>query len=99
MTFRRLSSENIRIVLLFLVRKPGPIAFDRGAAAGRLTIQYGLTLSPETGATSFARLYPQAEVHALDIAPGRLRYASARAESMNLLMLCYQRGARDLPSH
>lgn len=41
--------------------------------------------------TPYARLYPDAEIHALDVAPGLLRYASARAEAMGLAIHFHQR--------
>jgi len=41
--------------------------------------------------TPYARLFPRADVHAIDIAPGLLRYAHARAESIGVAVHFHQR--------
>ncbi|MBT6960899.1 MAG: class I SAM-dependent methyltransferase, partial [Rhodospirillaceae bacterium] len=46
-------------------------------------------------ATPYAMAYPDAEVHAIDVAPGLLRYAHARAESLGVAVHFHQRGAED----
>ena len=55
---------------------------DLGCAAGASSVPY-------------AQTYPGAEVHAIDLAPGLLRYAHARAEAMGAAVHFHQMDATD----
>jgi SAM-dependent methyltransferase len=79
-----LSESKAELVIRFLEQEvPGfkPVrVLDMGCSAGGST-------------TPYARLYPGADIHALDVAPGLLRYAAARAEAMGLAIHFHQRDA------
>ena len=47
--------------------------------------------SAGSSSTPYAMAYPDAEVHAIDVAPGLLRYAHARAESLGAAVHFHQR--------
>lgn len=51
--------------------------------------------SAGSSSTPYAMAYPHAEVHAIDVAPGLLRYAHARAESLDVAVHFHQRDAAD----
>ncbi len=51
--------------------------------------------SAGSSSTPYAMAYPDAEVHAIDVAPGLLRYAHARAESLGVAVHFHQRDAGD----
>jgi SAM-dependent methyltransferase len=72
------------IVLRFLrERYPGftpERVLDMGCSAG-------------ASSTPYAEAFPDAEVHAIDVAPGLLRYAHARAEALGLAVHFHQRDA------
>lgn len=51
--------------------------------------------SAGSSSTPYAMAYPKAEVHAIDVAPGLLRYAHARAESLGVAVHFHQRDAGD----
>lgn len=55
---------------------------DMGCSAGSASVPYALE-------------FPGAEVHAIDVAPGMLRYAHARAESLGAAVHFHQRDAAD----
>ncbi len=55
---------------------------DMGCSAGSASVPYALE-------------FPAAEVHAIDVAPGMLRYAHARAESLGARVHFHQRDAAD----
>ena len=70
------------IILRFLASRhpgfqPGRI-LDMACAAG-------------SSSTPYAEAFPEAEVHGIDIGPGLLRYAHARAESLGLTVHFHQR--------
>jgi SAM-dependent methyltransferase len=45
--------------------------------------------------TPYAEAFPNAEIHAIDVAPGLLRYAHARAEALGVAVHFHQRDAAD----
>lgn len=51
--------------------------------------------SAGSSSTPYAMAFPDAEVHAIDVAPGILRYAHARAESLGVAVHFHQRDAAD----
>lgn len=55
---------------------------DMGCSAGSASVPYAVE-------------FPDAEVHAIDVAPGMLRYAHARAESLGARVHFHQRDAAD----
>jgi ubiquinone/menaquinone biosynthesis C-methylase UbiE len=49
--------------------------------------------SAGASSTPYAEAFPEAEVHAIDVAPGLLRYAHARAEALGVPVHFHQRNA------
>jgi len=54
-----------------------------------------LCCSAGSSATPYALVFPEAEVHGLDVGPGLLRYAHARAEAMGAPVHFHQRNVTD----
>jgi SAM-dependent methyltransferase len=54
-----------------------------------------MACSAGSSSTPYAQAFPDAEVHAVDVAPGLLRYAHARAEAMGLSVHFHQRSVVD----
>jgi SAM-dependent methyltransferase len=54
-----------------------------------------MACSAGSSSTPYAEAFPDAEVHAVDVAPGLLRYAHARAEALGLPVHFHQRHAAD----
>ncbi len=52
--------------------------------------------SAGASSTPYATAFPEAEVHAIDVAPGLLRYAHARAEALGVAVHFHQRNAADI---
>ena len=54
-----------------------------------------LACSAGASSTPYAEAYPDAEIHAVDVAPGLLRYAHARAEALGVAVHFRQRSVVD----
>ena len=52
--------------------------------------------SAGASSTPYAEAFPEAEVHAVDVGPGLLRYAHARAEALGVAVHFHQRSAAQL---
>lgn len=73
------------IIGMLAARYPGFVpsrVLDMACAAG-------------ASSTPYAEAFPQAEVHAIDVAPGLLRYAHARAEALGVAVHFHQRNVTD----
>ncbi len=54
-----------------------------------------MACSAGSSSTPYAEAFPDAEVHAIDVAPALLRYAHARAEALGLAVHFHQRSVTD----
>ena len=54
-----------------------------------------MACSAGSSSTPYAEAFPDAEVHAIDIGPGLLRYAHARAEALGVAVHFHQRNVTD----
>ena len=55
-----------------------------------------IACSAGSSSTPYALAFPDAEVHAIDVGPGLLRYAHARAEALGATVHFHQRSADDI---